>query len=292
MALKVSVIVPVYNAGGEIRDCLESLLSLDYPKGDYEVVVVDNNSDDSTAEVVKRYPVSYVFEGKRGSYNARNAGVRSSGGDFIAFTDADCIADGRWLKNLLDGFKDPDVGVVGGGVKAYKPETLVERYSAIKALPQDDFVHRPMPFAATANAAFRRSVLEDVGWFDGNFTSGGDEEVCWRIKKKGYKIAHRQDAVVYHRHRKTAGELFRLYARYGRGQAMLYKKYGLQQIDFHGYFSIMANVLLKTPLGVLTSFRSSDKALHLATPILDALTEAGFKAGCWAGSLKHKVVFI
>ncbi|MDD5111693.1 MAG: glycosyltransferase [Candidatus Altiarchaeota archaeon] len=292
MALKVSVIVPAYNAGGEIGGCLDSLLSVDYPKGDYEVIVVDNNSDDSTAEVVKRYPVAYVFEGKRGSYNARNAGVRISSGEFIAFTDADCIVDVSWFRRLLEGFQDPEVGVVGGSIRAYKPKTLVERYSAVRALPQDDFASRRMPFAATANAAFRRSVLEEAGLFDGSFSSGGDEEVCWRIKKKGYKIAYKPDAVVYHRHRKTAGELFSLYARYGRGQAMLYKKYGLRQIDVGGYLSIIVNILLKTPLRILNSPWSSDKALHVATPVLDALAEAGFKAGCWEGSLKHKVVFV
>jgi len=292
MASEVSVIVPAYNAEGEIADCLQSLASLDYPKKKVEIIIVDNNSDDSTADIVKAYPVTYVFEGRRGSYCARNAGIRKSSGRLVAFTDADCVVDREWLKRILKPFSNPKVAVVGGRIAAYHPITLVERYCALKAFPQEKFLSRPIPFAATANAAFRRKILEDVGLFDGSFTSGGDEEVCWRIKQKGYTVAYEKDAVVYHKHRKTLAELFALYVKYGKGQSRLYKKYGRSQIDLSGYGAIALNIAVRTPWRLFTCWTAQDKSLYAATPLCDAVAIAGFKTGSIIGSMRNKVVFI
>ncbi|MFH1126419.1 MAG: glycosyltransferase [Candidatus Altiarchaeota archaeon] len=292
MAICASVIVPVYNEENSIKECVESLLNLEYPSEELELVIVDNNSDDGTPEILKNCSVKYVFEGKKGSYTARNTGIRNSHGWFLVFTDSDCVVDREWLKNLIDVFRDPSIGVVSGRVAAYKPETLVERYSALKALPQEEFSNRSIPFAATANAAFRKAVLEEVGFFDENFTSGGDEEVCWRIREKGYRIVYQPKAVVYHKHRKTLEGLFKQYVKYGEGQARLYKKYGKRQVDWRGYLSVLWSVFIRTPWRIVNSPVKKDKILYIATPLLDTLAQVGFKWGSIRGSLKHNTVFI
>lgn len=129
MLSKISVVVPVYNGEKTLPLCLDSLMNLDYPKEDFEIIVVDNNSTDKTQEIIKRYPVRYVFEPHRNCAKARNKGIKSSKGEFVAFLDADCVAHKDWIKNLLNGCNDPFVGGCGGEIYSYNPSTLWEKYA-------------------------------------------------------------------------------------------------------------------------------------------------------------------
>src|SRR3989338_9183592 len=126
---KISVIVPVYNAHKTLPLCLDSLMALDFPKEDREIIVVDNNSTDGSKEIIRQYPVHYLFEAKKGRASARNRGVRSAGADLIAFIDADCIASRDWLKILFEAIQQGDAAICGGEIIAYKQETIFERYA-------------------------------------------------------------------------------------------------------------------------------------------------------------------
>jgi len=89
--MKVSVIVPAYNARKTISQCIEALLSQKYPRENYEVIVIDDGSADGTADAVKAYPVKYMYQRNQGPATARNAGVREAQGEIILFTDSDCV---------------------------------------------------------------------------------------------------------------------------------------------------------------------------------------------------------
>ena len=123
--MKASVIVPVYN-DPRVEACISSLLTQDYPKELYEVIVVDNNSNDTTSEVIQRFNVKYVREDRKGSYFARNKGLEIAKGDVAAFIDADCVAAPHWLSELLRDFKDPHVGGIGGRLLKLEPRTWVQ----------------------------------------------------------------------------------------------------------------------------------------------------------------------
>lgn len=91
----VSVIVPVYNSEDMIGECIEALLDQDYPKDRYEVIIVDNDSTDGTAEVIKRYPVKYVLEAEvHTSYAVENAGIRHARREAFGFCAAGHVAVG------------------------------------------------------------------------------------------------------------------------------------------------------------------------------------------------------
>ncbi len=131
----VSIIVPVYNGALYIENCIGSLLGLNYPKEKYEVIIVDNNSTDNTADIIKKFAVIYALEDHtQTSYAARNKGIQTARGSIMAFTDADCIADEYWILNGVKPFENRLVGGVGGKVKAYKPRNYIERYQAIMNL--------------------------------------------------------------------------------------------------------------------------------------------------------------
>ena len=77
----ISVIVPLYNAGKTLDACIQSILNQNYPKKNYEIIVVDNHSTDNSADIIKKYPVQYVFEKFPSPFKARNTGVKQSKGD-------------------------------------------------------------------------------------------------------------------------------------------------------------------------------------------------------------------
>jgi len=95
----VSVIVPVLNGERTIRECIVSLLNMDYPVERREILVVDNDSTDRTTDIIKNFPVRYLREERRGASHARNRGIEASKGAILAFTDADCAVTTRWLRS-------------------------------------------------------------------------------------------------------------------------------------------------------------------------------------------------
>jgi len=226
----VSVIIPVLNGERTIRDCLVSLLRMDYPPDRRELVVVDNGSTDRTAEIIKCYPVAYVWEGKRGVSYARNRGIRASQAEILAFTDADCMVTTRWLGELTEGFDSDDVGVVVGEVVAYPPKTRAQRHTAMRRpLWQTSALSHPAtPWFTSANAAFRREVFTKLGLFDHRFAGAGAEDIdfSWRfLQDRHFELRYRPKATVLHRHRASTRELFQQRKVYGQGQAILCRKY-------------------------------------------------------------------
>jgi glycosyltransferase involved in cell wall biosynthesis len=115
--LSISVVVVTRNRAEWLKDALNSLTR--QSRQPDEVVVVDNGSTDHTKEVVSsfsdRLTMKYVYEAIRGIPRARNAGIRNTTGDIIAFIDDDCVADEDWLRYVEIPFvRDPNIGVVGG----------------------------------------------------------------------------------------------------------------------------------------------------------------------------------
>ena len=226
----VSVIIPALNEEQNIRECLVSLLKMDYPPERREILVVDNGSTDGTAKIVQEYPVTLLQEERRGASYARNRGIEACKGEILAFTDTDCVVTNRWLRELVQGFEDGEIGGVEGETLAYLPVTPVEHYME----GTSDFnyqvrISKPFdPFVVTANVAFRREVFHRIGLFDTRFPAAGGEDVdfSWRfLEETDLKLRYNPKAVVFHRHRSTVWGFFSQYMRYGRAGAILQEKY-------------------------------------------------------------------
>jgi glycosyltransferase involved in cell wall biosynthesis len=125
----VSIVIPVYNSAHIIGRLLESIRELDYPPERYEVLVVDNNSTDNLEAIVAAYPVRLLYErDTQSSYAARNLGIKQARGEIVAFTDADCVVDTKWLHHLATAFQGPSIGGVAGSIKGLEPaESWIER---------------------------------------------------------------------------------------------------------------------------------------------------------------------
>ena len=212
----VSVIIPVYNDSQRLKFCLEALEQQTYPKTRYEVIVVDNGSDD--VEPVKATVAQFgqaivIEESKPGSYAARNKGISQSKGEVIAFTDADCIPASDWIeqgvKYLL---QTPNCGLVAGKIELFfkRPDRLsmVELYESVMAFRQDQHLSQ-FRYGSTANVFTFRRVLDRVGWFNDSLKSSGDLEWGQRVAVSGYQQAYGADARIAHPARSTAAELYK-----------------------------------------------------------------------------------
>ncbi len=236
----VSVIVIVRNAQKTITDCLDSLMRLDYPKDQREIILVDNGSTDQTKDIVDTYNVRYLYESKRGRGYARNKGVKEARGRYIAFTDADCIVDTNWLKNILRGFEGKDhIAICGGKIVGYKTETDFEAFAEeIGFLDQESGIFGKdlldLPRVVTANAAFRKSAIEEAGYFDEDLITSEDTEISWRISFLGYEMTYVSDSIVYHQHKARFLEFCAHHFEYGQAAAVISFKYGVLHLGIGG----------------------------------------------------------
>ena len=169
----ISVVVPVRDGADVIDQCLRSIVQADYPAECREIIVVDNGSRDRTVGLASAHPVRIVREPRRVRSHARNLGIRESSNELIAFTDADCVVDTRWLRCLAAGFEE-GVTAVAGEIHALEPQTSVQRFMARREHRWQRFVlGLDRPFAITSNVAFRRRALEEISGFDPFVTSRG-----------------------------------------------------------------------------------------------------------------------
>lgn len=229
----VSVIVAVYNRAREIGQCLESLLSLDYPSSKFEIIVVDDGSSDDTRHVVSGYDVKLItLPENLGQSAARNRGVEVACGEIVAFVDSDCIAHPGWLKDLVPYFLDSRNVLVGGYVASYYRESLLDRYEEVKSPlnmgeetvvgvgAESDF------YVPTCNMLVRKDRYVQVGGLDEQMRVGEDVDLCWRLKEHGHRLVYVPRGVVRHKHRNHLLEGFKRRFQYGESEPMLYLTHG------------------------------------------------------------------
>ena len=167
--MDLSVVVPFYNVRPYIGRCIEGLLAQDFPADRFEVLMVDNNSTDGSAEVVRRYPrVRLLREAKQGAYAARNRGLAHARGRLVAFTDPDCIPGPDWLRRLHGAFECPSTHVVMGRSVPAGPSAalrLLAAYEHYKDLYIFDSPDPTVYYGHTNNLTARRETLEAFGPF-------------------------------------------------------------------------------------------------------------------------------
>lgn len=212
----VSVIIPVYNYTERLKLCLEALENQTYPKTGYEVIVVDNASDEAAdiKGVVAQFGQAIAaYESTPGSYAARNKGISLAKGEVIAFTDADCIPASDWMEKGVEHLLDvPNCGLVAGKIEIFFKDpthlTTVELYESLMALPQQEFLEKHR-YGATANVFTWRKVIKDVGAFDETLKSSGDVEWGERVYSYGYQQVYAEDTCVAHPARYSFKELYK-----------------------------------------------------------------------------------
>jgi glycosyltransferase involved in cell wall biosynthesis len=255
---KVSVIVASYNGDRTLRGCLDSLKRLNYP--DYEVILVDDGSTDTTPEIAVKYPeVRTIRHGRNlGLSVARNTGIAAAGGEMVAFTDVDCRADEDWLFYLVGSLQDSEFAGVGGPNLLPLEDSPIA--AAVMASPGGPshvmLTDRQAEHIPGCNMAFYKLALEEIGGFDPIYTKAGDDvDVCWRLQQAGFKIGFSAAGFVWHYRRSTVAAYLKQQHGYGEAEAMLVRKHPENFNSFGGsiwrgriYTSSKLGVELQAPV--------------------------------------------
>ena len=192
------------------------------------MVVADNTADGVAASISADDIKVVPARRERSAYHARNEGARPAGGDWILFLDADC----RPAAGLLDAyFTHPirdDCGALAGQILGEPGQrSFAARYARSRKLfdHADGLIRADGGGAAAGNLMVRRAAFEEVGGFTEGIRSGGDLDLCRRLRAAGWRLEFRRDAVVRHRHRATLPSLLGAIARYGAGARWLNERY-------------------------------------------------------------------
>ena len=292
MNATVSIVIPTKNNGDILEKCLSSIQNLDYPKDKLEVIIVDGCSTDNTVEIAKKYGCKVIFEDKGTISYARDIGVKHAKGEFIAFTDADCVVDRNWIKELIRHFDDEKVAAVGGpnitpeddtefakcvGIVLSFLSKVGARYGLVGGEVREIY-HNP-----TCNVMYRKKVLEEVGGFNYSLVTVDDEELDYRIRKRGYKILYTPFAIVYHYRKPTWKKFMKMAWNYGIGRMQAIKLHR----DMGRWFHFVPSLLIV--MVFLLLLLSYFNAFFLLVA-LDILIVGGIGIGLLSAllTIKHK----
>ena len=226
--VRASVVVPVHNAAKMIGECLEALHHQSLPGHEYEVIVVDDGSSDSTRERVAEYGAKLLTQDHQGPAVARNLGAAQAQGEIVLFTDADCVPASDWIETMLTPFSDEQIVGVKGVYRTHQKE-LVARFVQLEYEDKYDLMRkeRYIDFIDTYSAAYRKEVFNDNGGFDPAFprASGEDVEFSYRLAERGHKMVFVPQAIVYHHHVDSLWAYLKRKFYVGYWRVLMYRKH-------------------------------------------------------------------
>ena len=217
--INISVIICTYNRANSLADTLSCLTRQSYNIENWELIVVDNNSNDNTKEIIDEYSkklpnLTYKFESQQGLSYARNLGINSAHGEIIVFTDDDVLPETDWLVQIQTNMEKYLCDACGGYIapkwEVPPPPWLTEIFYGFLAIktdingPRQLGINDELPFGA--NMAFRKSMFPRYGLFDtqkgrkGNILAGGEDgEMFERIIRENCLVYYFPNIKVTHK---------------------------------------------------------------------------------------------
>jgi len=221
-----SVIIPTYKRPLQLAKCLESITHLDYPKTNFEVIVVDDGSKIPPEELVNSYldrlNIRLFTQVNAGPAGARNTGAEKAKGEFLAFTDDDCEPEQNWLQAFEKEFKRDSEIFLGG----YTINTLPQNPYSTASQELINYLYsyynsdpNNATFFASNNIAVRADLFRKLGGFDVTTlrATAEDREICDRWIHNGYKMTYTTEAIIFHSHDLSLTQFWKQHFNYGRG---------------------------------------------------------------------------
>lgn len=231
----ISVIIAAKNARPTIDKCLNSLLQQSCR--DYEIIVVNDGSTDKTGDILAGYhDIKILNTPGVGPAKARNIGVEQARGEFIAFTDADCIVEKDWLLKLLEGFREYPDAVACGGSQQLPADAGNFQKKIFKFMKKSGFLTGYMQSGSriresahnpSCNVLYKAKEFRNESGFLEGLWPGEDVELDYRLKKKGRRIIFNPEAIVYHYRPDSFKRFLGMMYRYGAAQGFLVRRYGI-----------------------------------------------------------------
>lgn len=225
--MKISFITTVYNEDSTISDLLQSLLI--QSKTPDEIIIVDGGSTDATALLISHLrqgfggqtnkQIKFKFIIKEGNRAVgRNEAIKNASNEIIICSDAGCILDKDWIKNIIKPFIYPNVDVVAGYYKG-NPKSIFEKCLIPYVLVMPDKVDKDKFLPSTRSIAFKKSIWKKTGEFPEEFSNNEDYIFAKRLKQINAKIVFEKEAIVYWRPRNNIVDAFIMFYRFAKGDA-------------------------------------------------------------------------
>jgi GT2 family glycosyltransferase len=204
----ISFVVPVRDDAERLRRCLASIARNDYPRDRIQVIVVDNGSEDDSAEIARASGAAVIFQPHGRVAQLRNRGVRESTGDLVAFVDADHEIDRDWANAAVSALASDDVAAAGSPYWPAPQSNWVQQcYDALRNHPAS---RTATEWLGSGNLVVRRAAFELAGGFDEALEACEDVDFCNRLRSAGGRIlADPGLRSVHYGDPSTLGALFR-----------------------------------------------------------------------------------
>ncbi|MGH2954362.1 MAG: glycosyltransferase family 2 protein [Solirubrobacterales bacterium] len=219
----MSVVVPFRGDEQGAAALRRALGRLELRIGD-ELIVADNSDQSVAGPALADAARILRATAERSSYHARNVGARAAAREWLLFLDADCVPQPDLVEAYFRRPIPECCGLLAGEISGDPSQHgLLPRYArARNYLSQTEGLHgKAGAAAATANLLVRRSAFEQAGGFVEGIRSGGDVDLCWRLREAGWTLEYRPEAGVVHRHRETLSGFLAQIARYAAGARWL-----------------------------------------------------------------------
>lgn len=268
----ISIIIPVYNDFKKIRVLLETLITQDYSKENYEIIVVDNNSTDNTLKVVKIIAKNnpklikfFTEKNIQSSYATRNKGIKNAKGNLIVFIDSDEWVKKDFLSKIHNSYKKRGFHYLGFKVIVTTDKNnIFEKFDLLFAFNVKEYIEKSH-FAPTCALIVEKSVFEKIGYFNKNLVSSGDLDFGNRAHKFGIEQYYDKNIKIYHPARSSLKSFLSKYKRIGKGKAQLKK----HNRDLYNNFVNFRYFLPSSPWRVFTKTYNSKQKISQKISILD-----------------------
>jgi len=239
-SLLLSVIIPCRNEERHIVQCLDSIISSDFPKDLLEILVVDGRSSDGTVELLRQRAIRYPFvrlvdNEKKTTPHALNLGIRHARGKYVLILSSHSIIEKNFLKENVISIGKHDADCVGGRLVTLPANDSIGAQAIASAISNPFGVGNAHFRIGTRRVAcvdtvpfgcYKRDVFERIGFFDEELIRNQDDELNFRIIKKGGKVLLNPDIVSYYYARDSLSKLSKMYYQYGYFKPLVTAKIG------------------------------------------------------------------
>ena len=300
----ITVIVPVINEEEKIKTCLEAIFNQTLLPN--EVIIVDGNSKDNTVINASKFPVRILYENYHTRAGACQIGVENAKNEFVAFTDADCLPEKNWLKNLISEFDNNIVGV-GGCIKNLGEGVWISSINfamgtflgSAKSIQGRQFKEKKyVKSISGCNSIYRKKDIMDVGGFDVNLTTAEDTNLNSKLLTIG-KLLFIPNAVIFHNHSRGLKAFAKRMYQYGYGRAKA-RLFDLQILPpivavcllgslfltpylFAAVFGIYLAAVFS--MGVILSLKEGNAIYLITIPVVYFIEHFMYAYGFWRGIL-------
>jgi glycosyltransferase involved in cell wall biosynthesis len=259
----VTVIVPMYNERAYIGECLDSLISQDYPADHFEVLVLDGESDDGSRDIVLELARKHDFidlldNPRRITAAAMNVGIQNARGDVIIILSAHSFVASDFISQNVAYLAKTGAACVGGPIHSISQSFLGQAISLAMSSPFGvgnalfRYSHKEQYVDTVAFGAYRRQVFDEIGLFDETLVRNQDDEFNYRLLKHGGKIFLTPAIKSFYYTRTSLRQLWRQYFRYGFWKVKVIQRHPETTMVRHFVpFTFVSTLLVSGLLGTL-----------------------------------------